>query len=478
MGLNRLDFLSNAPKNYIFRNTSNKTNFGGVLFLLYILIVFLITIYYLSYFFIIETYSIEYTYNEERYDDYNKRVNDTRYNPYFDILFSFYIVNDTGSYMELPYYIELINKTNNQSIPFYTNLRTKVSDIEIKIAMKYNDIANDYYNDMEHFRINMKYNGFILDHQNQSLPLYQTNNYSMKKSIDFTNGKHKIFILRFRAVKYKEDAGFLKLWNNLKNKKDEESQKIIGLKYNSEDNYFTDDFLPYEETNFTINGTKYKGLGDINTYLDYEHYEEYKRTKKNILDTISNICSLSLTIFNVLSVCINFYSQNFNNYKIIEKILENKNTIKIKNTKYDLNNDTNKKDSLLEKNDDKNNLCINDEDTDKLDEENNQENNDNYNNINEEQNKNRNLPKLTFFDYFFNYIYFEKCCKIRKQKIISKCNEIISKYYSIENIIYNQILLENLFKDYKRINKGIMTYENNELIIQLKDLIVRKINYF
>ena len=165
------------------------------------------------------------------------------------------------------------------------------------------------------------------------------------------------------------------------------------------------------------------------------------------------------------------------NYKIIEKILENKNTIKIKNTKYNLNNDTNKKDSLLEKNDDKNNLCINDEDTDKLDEENNKENNDNYNNINEEQNKNRNLPKLTFFDYFFNYIYFEKCCKIRKQKIISKCNEIISKYYSIENIIYNQILLENLFKDYKRINKGIMTYENNELIIQLKDLIVRKLNY-
>ena len=47
----------------------------------------------------------------------------------------------------------------------------------------------------------------------------------------------------------------------------------------------------------------------------------------------------------------------------------------------------------------------------------------------------------------------------------------MSKYYSIENIIYNQILLENLFKDYKQINKGIMTYENNELIIQLKDLV-------
>ena len=154
----------------------------------------------------------------------------------------------------------------------------------------------------------------------------------------------------------------------------------------------------------------------------------------------------------------------------MENILGNKNTIKIKNkkpdNKIDINNETNQKESLLG-----NNLCINDEETDKLDEENNKENNDDYNNINEEQNKSRNLPKLTFFDYFFNYIYCEKCCKKRKQKIISKCNEIISKYYSIENIIYNQILLENLFKNYKRINKGIMTYENNELIIQLKDLV-------
>ena len=61
--------------------------------------------------------------------------------------------------------------------------------------------------------------------------------------------------------------------------------------------------------------------------------------------------------------------------------------------------------------------------------------------------------------------------QIRKQKIISKCNEIISKYYSIENIVYNQILLENLFKDYQWINQDLKTYENNELIIQLNDLV-------
>ena len=37
MGLHRLDFFSNSPKNFIFQNASNKTNLGGVLTLIYII---------------------------------------------------------------------------------------------------------------------------------------------------------------------------------------------------------------------------------------------------------------------------------------------------------------------------------------------------------------------------------------------------------------------------------------------------------
>ena len=80
------------------------------------------------------------------------------------------------------------------------------------------------------------------------------------------------------------------------------------------------------------------------------------------------------------------------------------------------------------------------------------------------------LPKLKFYEYIFNNVY-SKCCKMNNQNIISKCNEIISKYYSIEHILYNQLKLENLFKDYKWNDPALNNFENNELIIDLKNLI-------
>lgn len=81
-----------------------------------------------------------------------------------------------------------------------------------------------------------------------------------------------------------------------------------------------------------------------------------------------------------------------------------------------------------------------------------------------------NLPKLHFFDYILNNLFCQKrsCCDYRKQKLIWMSNKIIFKYFSVENILSNQIKLENLLKDYKWNDPGLNKIQNNELIIQLK----------
>ena len=48
------------------------------------------------------------------------------------------------------------------------------------------------------------------------------------------------------------------------------------------------------------------------------------------------------------------------------------------------------------------------------------------------------------------------------------CNQIVYKYGSIDFIIKNQILVENIIKDYKWNNPKLNDVENNNLFIQLK----------
>ena len=47
----------------------------------------------------------------------------------------------------------------------------------------------------------------------------------------------------------------------------------------------------------------------------------------------------------------------------------------------------------------------------------------------------------------------------------------MEKYYSIENLVYNQFMFENLLKDYKWNNPDLNSIKNIELIYKLQQLI-------
>ena len=240
-----------------------------------------------------------------------------------------------------------------------------------------------------------------------------------------------------------------------------------------------EEFEKYE--NYTNNIKYDKKIGyyidvfNVKFYNKHEDYLLYKRTKKEFLDVLANIGALFSTIKFFFSLFFSFYSRNFDNYKIIENLLnpvneedeiKNTSTSNKKEANYKFTNNTNNLDKLIEKESDKNKneskiyeSNINSEDS----EENDITNNEKINN------NNNDLKKLHFYDYFFNNLY-SNCCKRRyNQEIINNVNNIAYKYLSVDYLLYNQIKLENLFKDYKWNNPALNDVQNNKLIIKLKN---------
>ena len=177
---------------------------------------------------------------------------------------------------------------------------------------------------------------------------------------------------------------------------------------------------------------------------------------KNLFLPLKLLCSNETFI-------LRFYSGNFNNFKIIEKLL-NRKTIKKYNQKENLEENDLKNNKFITIKDDLQEKCL-----DKGGVEGGGVNG--SENEEEEDDKSstdtRRIKKLRFFDFFLNNLY---CCfkKQKNQKIIYTCNQIVYNYASIDNLFKNQILVENLMKDYKLNDPSLNYVENNNLFIQLK----------
>ena len=191
------------------------------------------------------------------------------------------------------------------------------------------------------------------------------------------------------------------------------------------------------------------------------------------MDVLANIGALFSTIRYIFSFFFSFYSKNFDNYKIIWNILNYQNKqIKIIELNSDINlltslgkrtdkniiRDINNLEPLIGETPNKSKISLKYSDIN--------------NDIDDEdisESSSIILNKLHFYDYLFNNIYSKCCKKNKKQEIINTINNIINKFLSVDYLLYNQIKLENLFKDYKWNNPELNKIQNNKMIMKLKN---------
>ena len=487
--MHKFDFLSGAPKTLIFQKDSNKTNMGGILTLIYLILALLIIITYIYEFFTSNKYTITYTYDYQTHEEeefIKKRYYNESLNPKLN--FSFKILNNNNKEINASNFglIYLNNFENYSSYyEFNENIQSSIYGFRFFIYYKCQNVIegnciirpeDKLKNNMYYLIVN--YSGFKLNHQNEESPI--TREYTTNKYIFSIKEKLSIYYLRWKTIIYSEEKSFTGIFGKKNDAK-------FGGEFLDPIIVTSDEDDIYAVSEYKKRGKKILSYIFINFNENQNYYDRYSRKGKNIFDSIASICSLCATIYDIfIFIFCGFYSNNFDNYKIIEKIL-----LKAKNKKdniieYKINNRiTDNYDINLNKENEKESARsseINKDNTDKIKLSSFKNKNDilidnttvkNKIIIKEKENgainKNKRiLPKLHFWDYFFNNIYTKKCCFSKNQEIISTCNEIISKYYSIDCIVYNQLILENLFKDYKWNDEKLNNFLNNKLI---KDLI-------
>lgn len=449
--MNRLDFVSGPPPFYIFQKKYNKTNFGGIVSLIFGIIMIAIIIYYIFDFkntYIKDSYTVQsftrFTKktieheNEEEKDHYSQNIN-------FRIEFkdpAFMPVDRIGIYKKYTTH-EFPNPFTNSTDYFP----------ELYIAYKCQEKnCEDYYQNLDRYQTNftfsLLYDGFTLDHQNKDKPIQKGGTFSMEYKIDL-NQLTSIDNV-WKQIIYKEKKGY---FNN--------DYVDFG--------FYIDEFKKTEQmTGFTILIDEESNRILIFCYLSIEinnnNIVEYTRTKKSILALFANVCSLFSNIYFIMCFIVKYYSLNLDHFKIIESILQNK--INSQNDKKPITSMENLENENTYKKIEKKMPILkdNDESADKE--------NININTLeNNDDELNFKLKKIGFYQFYINYLYSNICFKNNKtQNIINVCNEIINKYSSIDRIIYNQIILENLLKDYRWNNNELRDLRNHHLFEKLKVL--------
>ena len=473
--MKKFDVLSQPPRTYIFERFSNKTIFGGVLSIIYLLIIIFISIYYIYNYIIGDKYEYYYSYRELPEEQKKKVFAGFDPNPPIHIKLD--AINELdwniSSNLKFIYY----TKDSEKKI-IYRNDWTEITIPDYAIIDLYYSI--DDINDIkeiefgENFEVNLTYKTFYLDHQNPVCPFKKIVIY---KYLRFNFEKNFILYMNWEFTKYKEKNDIFKIFSNYLRRPIQFLDgrlTINDLKEEKNDGEYNNEYI--------IDGVIHKYLGSIVIFNSRDTIHEYLRQKREWLSVLATISALANSFYSIFVRFFYFiYSKKYDQYKIFKNILLLDAKIKKSDSIFlseasnlKLNNfslekkvgkalevreiqviNSNKNDSCSStNNNDKGSECPTTEKEEKDE---------------EVDNNNLHLPKMPFVNFIFNNLFIDKCSNSNKQKLINLSSKIIYKYYSIENILYNQIKFENLLNDYKWNNPKLKNVQNNKTILEIRN---------
>ena len=473
--MKKFDILSQPPRTYIFERYSNKTIFGGVLSIIYLLIMIFISIYYIYNYIIGDKYEYYYSYRELPEEQKKKVFAGFDPNPPIHIKLD--AINELdwniSSNLKFIYY----TKDSEKKI-IYRNDWTEITIPDYAIIDLYYSI--DDINDIkeiefgENFEVNLTYKTFYLDHQNPVCPFKKIVIY---KYLRFNFEKNFILYMNWEFTKYKEKNDIFKIFSNYLRRPIQFLDgrlTINDLKEEKNDGEYNNEYI--------IDGVIHKYLGSIVIFNSRDTIHEYLRQKREWLSVLATISALANSFYSIFVRFFYFiYSKKYDQYKIFKNILLLDAKIKKSDSIFlseasnlKLNNfslekkvekalevreiqviNSNKSDSCSStNNNDKGSECPTTEKEEKDE---------------EADNNNLHLPKMPFVNFIFNNLFIDKCSNSNKQKLINLSSKIIYKYYSIENILYNQIKFENLLNDYKWNNPKLKNVQNNKTLLEIRN---------
>ena len=425
--MRKLDFISSGPQLSIFQEDANKNNLGGTLYFIHIIILIILAILYIADYSQNEKYEFNYNYIRDTYNEseFKDGINSDKENLNYDLDFKFQLGKDyDNNIIDLQSSRCFLNfEVDDEFYDDISNANTRNFHIYVlyncRGLEKCSIQEEDKFEKRSYF-LNIFYKGFTLNHQDPESPLKKSNEFS-KIKVEFLANTNIVF-LYWGEIEYEEE----------KNIFEKTYDKIMG----KNNTYYGGDFKSMEI--ITDDGhvrNSYDGETLVLLYLeihpDYLQHDKYTRKKHSFLDVSADISALSSTVLDLMALAYGFlYSQNYDNYKIVETILSKKMRLNIDNKIEE------KEETKIEL---KTDLIDNDiDEKEKIDEE---------KNIEEDKIKKKgsiNLPFMRFYDFLVHQFYFKCFGPSKRQALIDSCNDVVAKYTTVENLIYNQIIVNHI----------------------------------